>query len=175
MNHRTGLRFIAIFLLVFAGLQWLMIRSEGTAIERLVIDRATVGVAAIVTGFAFPQDAVRAQNYTLVSSRVRLNVLRGCEGTELLFLVIAGALASPAQWRSRLTLMGVGLVLAYVLNQLRIVALYATVRDARAHFELVHAYIAPTLLVVVIVVFFWAWTTRQVRIQRSVGSATPAI
>jgi exosortase family protein XrtM len=157
----AGLRFIGTFIAVFAVLQFGMLKSEGTAVERALIDHATVGVAAALTALVFPQDGVRANGPTLASSRVRLNVLQGCEGTDLLFLVIAAGLAFPAGWRDRLLVLAGGTALAYALNQLRILALYYTVRDARQHFELVHAYLAPTLLIVAIALFFWWWTVRS--------------
>lgn len=162
--HRwTSLRCIGIFVAVFATLQLGMLKTEGTAIERMLIDRATVGVAAAFTAVVFPHDQVRAEGSSLVSSRVRLNVLHGCEGTDLLFLVIAGTLAFPASWRSRLLALAGGAVLAYSLNQLRILALYYTIRDARDCFELMHAYLAPTVLIVAIALFFWAWTLHDRR------------
>lgn len=167
MSRRAGLRFIAIFIATFSALQLAMIKTEGTAIERALIDQATVSVAAAVTGLVFSQDNVRADGYTIVSSRVRLSVLRGCEGTEVLFLVIAASLAFPASWRSRLFAMMAGLVLAYTLNQLRIVMLYYTVRDARRYFELAHGYIAPTLLVAAVALFFWWWATASATASRS--------
>ena len=171
---RASLRRIAVFVAIFAALQFGMLKTEGTAMERLLIDHATVGVAAAFTALVFPHDQVRAEGPALVSSRVRLNVLRGCEGTDLLFLVIAGTLAFPASWRSRLLALAGGAVLAYSLNQLRILALYYTIREARDYFELVHAYLAPTLLIVLIALYFWSWTLRSVRpLQRENPQTNP--
>lgn len=165
MNMATrrwhGLRLLGVFAAVFAALQYGMLKSEGTAVERLLIDRATVSVAAAIADRVFPDDSVLANGPTLVSSRVRMNVLRGCEGTDLIFLVIAGVVAFPANWRSRLAALAGGIALAYSLNQLRILALYYTVRDARQYFELVHAYLAPTAAIAVIALFFWSWTARS--------------
>lgn len=164
IDRRTGLRFIGVFLAAFAALQFGMIASEGTALERLLLDRATVSVAAHVADWVFPLDGVHAESYTIASSRVRLNVLRGCEGTDAMFLIVAASLAFRASARSRLLALTVGLAMTYVLNQLRILALYYTIRDARDRFELVHAYVAPTCLVVCIALFFW-WWTRRARIE----------
>lgn len=156
-----GLRLLGVFAAVFAALQYGMLKSEGTAAERLLIDRATVSVAAAIADRVFPDDRVLANGHMLVSSRVRMNVLRGCEGTDLLFLVIAGVVAFPANWRSRLAALAGGIALAYSLNQLRILALYYTIRDARQYFEFVHAYLAPTAAIAAIALFFWSWTARS--------------
>ena len=170
-RRRPGLRLVGVFAAVFTTLQYGMLKSEGTAVERLLIDRATVSVAAAFADRVFPDDQVRANGHVLVSSRVRLNVLRGCEGTDLLFLVIAGVVAFPASWRSRLLALAGGIALAYGVNQLRILALYYTIRDARQHFELMHAYLAPTAAIVVIALFFWSWTARNRLASPAVNAA----
>lgn len=161
MQRPSGLRFIVTLAAVFTALQAAMIASDDTPISRLLIDQATVRVAAAILDQVFPHDGVRAEASTIISSRVRMSVLRGCEGTEILFLVIAASVALPASWRARAAAMAGGLVLAYALNQLRVLALYYTVRDAREWFELVHGYLAPTFLIVAVALFFWWWAARQ--------------
>ena len=66
----------------------------------------------------------------------------------LFLLLCAGVLAFPARWSAKLWGLLAGLPLAFVLNQLRVVLLYAVVRDHSSQFELIHAYIAPTAFVV---------------------------
>lgn len=157
----SGLRFIVTLVAVFSALQAAMIASDDTPISRFLIDQATVRVATAIIDQVFPNDGARAEGSTIVSSRVRMSVLRGCEGTEILFLVIAASVALPAMWRARAVALAGGLVLAYALNQLRVLALYYTVRDAREWFELVHGYLAPTFLIVAVALFFWWWTARR--------------
>lgn len=165
-TRTTGLRFVLTFLFVFSILQGIMLKSEGTLIERIVIDRATVGVAALLIERLFPRDQVRASGPAIQSERVRLNVLRGCEGTEAMFLLIAAVVAYPAPWRTRLYAIAIGCAAAYGLNQLRILLLYMTVRDLRQYFELMHGYIAPTFTIVAIVVYFMLWVGGQQRATR---------
>src|SRR5262249_20569242 len=86
------------------------------------------------------------------------NILPGCEGTELFFLLFAGVVAFPASWRARVTGLAIGLPIVLVFNVFRVTALYAIVRYAPAEFELAHGYVAPTFFVVSLGVLFRAWT-----------------
>ena len=159
--HRAGVRFVVLFVTVFSLLQVALIRSEQSWLARLLIDDVTVGVSAALIDHVYPQDNAFALARSIVSQRVRLNVLHGCEGTEAMFLLIAAILAFSAPWRSRVKALGTGCLLVYVLNELRILALYATARDARYYFELMHGYVGPTIVIVAIVLFFTAWVARQ--------------
>jgi exosortase/archaeosortase family protein len=86
--------------------------------------------------------------------------LPGCEGTELFVLLIAGVLAFPASWPAKLRGLALGLTLAFALNQLRVIGLYAVVRDHASAFDLVHGFVAPTALVVALGAYFWSWSGR---------------
>jgi exosortase family protein XrtM len=94
---------------------------------------------------------------------VRLNILPGCEGTELFFLLIAGVIAFPATWRAKLAGLALGLPLVFALNVVRVAGLYVTVRDFPAQFELVHGYVAPTAFVALLGVFFLVWSAHAAR------------
>lgn len=157
MHPAPGLSALVVFLAIFSALQLAMIRAEGSPFERVLIDEMTVAASAALLARIYPRDDVRSSGYSIESRRVRLNVLRGCEGTQLYFLVIGGVLAIPASVRSRCTALLGGLALAYALNLGRIAALYAAARDARAQFELLHAYVAPTALVAVLALSLWLW------------------
>lgn len=145
---------------MFVALQGGLGVAAGTAFERFLIDTATVGVAAAAIDVVDPAAAVRAVGSRLDSGAARLNVLRGCEGTELYCLWIAAVLAFPATAAARATALVAGLGFAYLLNQARIIGLFYVVRDARPAFELAHGYLAPTLLVVLLALAFWWWAGR---------------
>lgn len=172
LSRRAGIRFLVMFMAVFGALQTLMLTSEGTRFERIVIDRATVDVAAKTIDWLFPQDRATAHDYIIASDTVRLSVLRGCEGTEVFFLVVAAVLATPASWRSRVIALAVGCAVAYCANQLRIVALYTTVRDHREYFDLMHGYVAPTCMIVVLLALFMIWIQSEVDKRHTPRSQT---
>jgi exosortase family protein XrtM len=146
-------RFIAIFAVIFTLCQLAVVSSRTYVADWLVAAPAGYTLAAL-----FPSDGVLTAGDHISSQRVHLNILPGCEGTELFLLLCAGVLAFPARWPAKLWGLLAGLPLAFVLNQLRVVLLYAVVRDHGSRFELIHAYVAPTVFVVCLGTFYWWWT-----------------
>jgi exosortase family protein XrtM len=155
ITGRGGLRFVLLFALLFGALQLGLVKTRSPIADWLVAAPAGWTLAKIL-----PDDRVAVQGNQVHSQRVRLNILPGCEGTEVFFLLIAGVLAFPTSWRNKLRGLALGLPLAFGLNVARVIALYFTVRDAPAQFELVHGYVAPTALVACLGVFFWLWSAR---------------
>lgn len=167
MLMSARVRFLVLFIATFSCLQLAFVASDGSSLQRRLIDDVTVRPAAHLIDVVYPQDHVLASGPSLLSQRVRLNVLRGCEGTEAMFLLIAAVLAFPASRRSKIKALLVGCLIAYCANQLRILALYAVARDGRHWFELVHGYLAPGLMVLSIGLYFTLW------IEGNLSSRTP--
>jgi exosortase family protein XrtM len=153
-----GYRFLAIFVAAFTVLQLAAVMSR-----YYVADALVARPAQVTLGIVYPDDGVRVRDNRIESRRVRLNILPGCEGTELFVLLISAVLAFPASWRAKARGLAAGLTLAFALNQLRVVWLYAVVRDQPGAFELVHGFIAPTALVVALGAYFWLWSGRASR------------
>lgn len=153
------LRFALGFLLAFLLLQYGYSASRGTALEHFVIDVATVRPSVAVINLIAPQEQAQATGSRIVSSQGGLNILNGCEGTESIFLLLAAILAFTAPWKHRLKGFLLGTVLVYVLNQARIVALYFAAHYDRHWFDLLHGYVAPTLIIVLACVFFLWWAS----------------
>jgi len=152
---RGGLRFVALFALIFAALQLALVKTRAPVADWLV-----AAPAARTLALALPSDNIGARANQIYSKHVRLDILPGCEGTELFFLLLAGVAAFPVSLRAKLAGLALGLPLVFALNVARIALLYLTVRDHPAHFELVHGHVAPTAFVACLGVFFWWWTAR---------------
>ena len=83
-----------------------------------------------------------------------------CSGGDAMALCLGAVLAFPATWSARLRGVGVGLLVIAVFNIVRIgnlslVAAHPTLLD------LLHVYIWPAILIVVAVVYVYAWMRRQ--------------
>ena len=154
-DRSRGYRFLAIFVAIFAALQLAAVTSRHYVGDWLVAWPAQFTLRAL-----YAEDGIVVDENRIESQRVRLNILPGCEGTELFVLLVAGVLAFPAPWRAKLRGLALGLPLAFALNQLRVVGLYAVVRDHGSSFDLVHGYLAPTALVVALGAYFWLWSAR---------------
>ena len=157
MSNSRLLIFVALFVVAFFGCEILYMQSHGTGFERMFIDTLTVKPSAALINWFTPDEHVIAQGPRLVSPLARLSVLNGCEGTEAMFLLIAAITAFAAPWRHKVIGMLSGIVLVYVLNQLRIVVLYYSFRADQALFDLIHGAVGPGIIVLVACSFFFWW------------------
>lgn len=151
------LRFAFVFLFVFIVLQFGYSANRGGIVEHLVIDIATVEPSTAAINLISPQEQAQATGHRIISPKGGLNILNGCEGTEGMFLLLAAMVAFNATWKHKLKGMLIGILLVYVLNQVRIVTLYFVAHHNRHWFDLLHGYIAPTLIIVLACVFFFWW------------------
>ncbi len=142
-----------MFLLVFVVLQWAWDQARGTAFERAVIDMATVAVAVSIINVWTPDVQAGAVGAHIKASGGGIHVLNGCEGTEVLFLLIAALLTYPLSWRWRCMGIVAGVAWVFVLNQLRLMALFYSYRHDRALFDQLHGLVAPMVLIALSVLF----------------------
>lgn len=153
---RPASRSLIIFLAVFALLQWGWNSARGTWVERLVIDQATVVPAAMLVRTLTPEIAARANGPSIKAAGGGLNILNGCEGTEVMFLLIAAFVATRMPWRSGLLALGAGLGWVFLLNQARILTLFYTFRADRSWFDILHTAVLPAVLVALTAGYFYA-------------------
>lgn len=152
---------VVLFLTVFALLQWGWSEARGTWIERLIVDRMTVKTAAAVIATLDPATGVQAVGSRLKADGGGINILNGCEGIEVLFLLAGALLVAPLVWRMRLLGLVAGGGLVFVLNQVRVIALFYAFRSDRALFDTLHGVIAPLLLILATGAFFVVWLDRH--------------
>ena len=148
-------------MLAFVVLQTLWGQARGSALERLWIDTATVKTAVALIDLLSPELQAVAQGSRIRAPGGGINILNGCEGTDVLFLLAAAFLAFPMPRRSRLAGFGLGIVLVYLLNEARILALFYAYRSDRALFDVLHGLVAPLVLIAAVAAYFYAWAYRQ--------------
>ncbi len=147
---------VAIFIGVFAILQWVWGEARNTWVERLVIHEATVKPAAALIRTITPDVDARPVAASIKASGGGLNILNGCEGTEVMFLLAAAFAAVRMNWRRKLMGLGLGLGFVFLLNQARILALFYAFRDARPLFDLLHTTVLPAALIAAVALYFYA-------------------
>lgn len=146
-----------VFLALFAAMQFLWNEARGTALERAVIHGATVGTATTLVNLITPRVGATADGPRIRAPGGGLNILNGCEGVEVLFLLVAAIATMPVSTRSRIAGIALGILFVFALNQARIVALFYAYRTDKAMFSLLHGTAAPVLLVALSVLFLAAW------------------
>jgi exosortase family protein XrtM len=165
---------VVFFLALFATLQLLYGSAKGTWVERLVIDQATVQTAAWLINTLDPAIGVQASGSRLRAPGGGINVLNGCEGTDMAFLMIAAMLVAPQSWRARVAGLLVGTGLVFVLNQARVVTLFYAFRTDKVLFDTLHGIVAPLLLIIGAAAFFMIWLHRHAANPAITPTAQPA-
>jgi len=152
---------VAFFVTLFFMLQTGWSALQGSAFERLVIDQATVKTAVLVADTLSPGLGVRADGPRMAAPGGGINIINGCDGTDVLFLLTAAVLVAPVAWRWRLVGLLAGWPLVFVLNQVRVLALFYAFRHDRSTFDLLHGAVAPLVLILAVGVFFMLWLGRS--------------
>lgn len=147
---------VAIFVLCYVVLQGLYASSAGTAVERFFLVDTGSKPAALLINALQPEVGARAVASRIVAAGGGINIANGCEGTDIYFLLIAAFAAAALPWRPRALGLGLGLLLAFALNQARIIALFHAFRSDRGLFEMLHTTILPMLLVAAVGLYFHA-------------------
>ena len=145
------------FALIFMALQAGWEAARGSWLERLWVHQLTVSSATLLINQLTPEVHAVAKGARISAPGGGLNVLFGCEGTDAVFLLTAALLVFPMSMLARLTGLLAGLVWVFVLNQLRIVALFYAFRADAGLFDLLHTAAAPLLMVVLTGLFFHLW------------------
>lgn len=147
---------LALFLGVYFVLGWLWGEARDTRIERIVVHEATVKPAAALVRAITPTVDARPVAASIKAPGGGLNILNGCEGTEIMFLLIAAFAAVRMEWRRKLRGLGLGLALVFVLNQARILVLFYAFRNAGGLFDTLHTAALPAALIAAVAVYFHA-------------------
>jgi exosortase family protein XrtM len=156
------LLFLAVFAMLHLGYTW----AFGGTLERFVIEQLTVRNAAMLLNWLDPQLGVAAQGARLTAPGGGLQILGGCEGTDVALLLCSALLVAHLPWRQRLLGLALGLALVFVLNQLRVLALFHAFRRDRQAFELLHGSVLPLLMVIAAATFYLYWMGRSAPSQR---------
>jgi exosortase/archaeosortase family protein len=77
-----------------------------------------------------------------------------------MLLLVAAFAAFPMGWRRAASGIALGLLLIWLLNQGRIVALFYAVRHDLALFNLLHGYVLPLVIVAAGSLFYLWWASR---------------
>jgi exosortase family protein XrtM len=158
------LRAALIFVAVFAILQMAYGAAEAQPLRAFMVNELTVRPAAWLLGSLDPATQVWAEGSRLRSPRGGVNVLQGCEGVEVVFLLFAGLACARLPWKRRLTGMLVGVAVVFILNQLRVLSLFYAHLTGPSLFDAVHGAIGPLVMLLLTVLFFLYW----------IGQAAPA-
>ena len=150
---KQALVFILLFIFMQAG--WQMVRDD--AIGHFIRGTVTVKPSVMMIHLLTPHIQASALGNQILAPGGGLVIKIGCEGIEALFILIAGLFSVTMAWRAKLSGMLLGLMLIYVVNEIRILVLFYAFRADKALFQLLHGTIAPLALIAIAGLFYHYW------------------
>lgn len=170
---------LGLQIVLFCGI-YLLLQSQwksvfGGVLEHWVVARGTVEPAALWVRLLTPELQPFAASFSLRagSGGPGIHVLNGCEGLDVLFLLWAALAVSGLSWRWWLTGFLVGTPLVWLLNQVRVVALFYANRADKDLFALLHGTVAPLLLIACTLIAFLALMRAGLRPDGQPGLTEP--
>ena len=157
--NRKVLRFLVVFVLIFAASSFLFSISPG--VKEGIIKPYTHFLASVVAGVInlFGAGAT-AEGAQVTSPRFSLNIAAGCDGVEASSLFLAGVLAFPTGWRARMIGFALGIPAIHTINLLRVVGLYYVGVYLPSLFEELHVYVAQTIVILLSTAILLFWLDR---------------
>ena len=125
--------------------------------ERIVIHDATVGVAVGLINLVSPGVKARGYESRIQAAGGGINILSGCEGTEVLLLLLSAVIVTRARWHHKLIGLLLGMSLIFSMNQVRVLSLFYSFRHDRELFSQLHSVIGPLGMVIGTLIFYVVW------------------
>jgi exosortase/archaeosortase family protein len=146
-------RFTLAFCLLFLVLLWISQELQVTSAYRYYLHEMTVKPSVALIRLVRETENVQAAGYRLVWEDGRLSVLNGCDGIDVMIVLLSALFASSLPWRAKLIGSLMGIALIYTLNLTRISTLYFAFRHDRSLFELIHGVLGPLTIISVVLLF----------------------
>lgn len=162
-----------VFLSVFFILQMSYDACRGSDFEHFILGDLTVAPTAVVINFLTPTVNVKALGNQLIAPGGGITVLKGCEGTEIMFMLVAAFAAIVMPWRRRLAGLGLGIGLVFCLNQVRLLLLFYVYRSEPSLFNLLHGTVTPIVLVLCVALYALYWMGDGGEVSQSNAPANP--
>lgn len=161
MRSSSYIRQVLIFLFVFICLQALWAWQRHSLVCTFFVEGLTVKSAVNIVNLLTPSVMALAKGTSIAAEGGGINVYSGCEGVEVMFMLMAAMLIAPISLRAKLLGTLSGLIFIFMLNQIRLVCLFYVVRVDKNWFELAHGFIAPIALVALTALFFAYWLAKN--------------
>lgn len=157
-RYRPQLSFLILLVLWYGAFDWAYRQVPDHLLADQVYRWGINEVAAHIINLLQVDAQVRVDAHRLVSPRVTLEVVRGCDGSGLLFLLSAAVLAFKVAWQRKLQGLLAAAAIVFALNELRVVALYFVLANQPAWFVPLHASIFPVVIIVLSSTLYLGWT-----------------
>lgn len=113
---------------------------------------------AMVISFLAPGEHAVASVGAIESSATSLSIVRGCDGSGVLFLLMAAVISARTAIRPKFFGLVGAVALTYLLNEVRVIGLYFVAAHRPTWFEGLHNLFVPTYIVLASLLYFLWWS-----------------
>lgn len=164
-------RQVARGFLCWFGLQFGYALLPDAWLAEVLFPRGIVRPLAWLVGL-WPGVEARVAGSGLSGTHAHLFIVRGCDGSDLLFPLLALISASPARWPARLRAALLACALVHALNLLRLALLFWLAERRPELFDEVHEWVAPAVMVTALGGCWWWWVRAHLRRCASRATST---
>jgi exosortase family protein XrtM len=168
MTKRLIVLRVALFAVSFFLLQFVWDAMRDTSVEYGVIHYTVVQPAVWLINLLTPDARAVAVKFSVLSAGGGLNILNGCEGMDVVLLLLAAFAITPLRFTSRMLGMLGGVVVVFIINQARILLLFYSYRSDQHWFDLLHSMITPIVVTLLVGWYFHCWLLHAQRHAASV-------
>ena len=157
MDYQT-FKFIAVAGILYAIFHFSYHQIPDEVLSKKIYPTVIGHPTALIINTITPDRNVQVNDQSIISKKAKMNIVRGCDGSGVWFMLSAAIIGFGAKMRETLIGLFFGTITVYLINQVRIAGLYYIIEYNRSWFQPVHVYYAPTLIIFLIAVFFLFWT-----------------
>lgn len=155
------IRFTLRFLVILAGLNYAWYLLTNTVIEQFILNVLTAKPPMLLINLLTPDERVVLTGNQLLSKHVTFRIVNGCEGMGGIVLIISAVCAVQVGLERKLKGLCYGVMFIYLLNTLRIVALYYVMRYYPGGFSFFHIFVGQSVAIFLGCAFFVVWISRN--------------
>lgn len=150
---RSFFVFIALFI-SFQTIQYFTLSYTSP----FLVDTMTIRASSILINVITPGEKTVVEGSAIIG-KATVVVMRGCEGVEVMLLLIAAVIAFPAGIGYKIYGIVAGTLIVYIFNLLRIAGLYYTIRYRPDLFDMMHIYAGQTVIIILFLILFIFWVS----------------
>jgi exosortase family protein XrtF len=153
------LRFIIIYLVLLFAYQFYLNSGKDSGLDsfsRLIANQVVVLQNAIGYPTELYDDVKNEQVWFYVNQRYETRMVEGCNAVSVIILFVSFVFAFYKGMKT-FVFVGVGLVILYIMNLLRIIGLNIVMSDYKEYGKMFHDFIFPAIIYGNVVVLWLIW------------------
>lgn len=155
--------FLAIFLGLYLGLNitygvWVSSFGKQADSSTLLITKQTSHILNLFGEETQSQPKEGSPTVAIIKdARVALSVFEGCNSINVMIVFVSFLFAFKGNWKKLAWFLPLGLVLIYIANLLRIIALFYVAEYWRQYFYYIHKYMFTAVIYLIVFMLWWWW------------------